>query len=84
MHWGVLAALVDSGCSYSVIVRRKVALPVVDFHIDYYWPAAMGQFRIRTEIVRPGQRSSRADTRIFDSTNVLIASEFAVLIEFSV
>jgi uncharacterized protein (TIGR00369 family) len=73
-HGGILASLVDLSGFYALLAAGLVVRATADLRVDYHRPAAPGNLRARSWIVKTGSRISVADTEVLDEDRVLLAS----------
>jgi uncharacterized protein (TIGR00369 family) len=74
VHGGILATLVDTVATYTVIAAVGSMAATVDLRTDYHGMARRGAFRISGMPVRIGRTLSTAEARVFDCDNRLVAS----------
>ena len=79
IHGGVIAALVDSSCTYAWLVRGGGRVSTIDLRTDFHRAMMPGTFTLRGDIVRAGRRIVTAEARIFDREDRLTASGRAVM-----
>jgi uncharacterized protein (TIGR00369 family) len=79
LHGGIIAAVLDVGCSMAVMARTGASLFTVDMRIDYLRPAKSRAFTVRGEVVRLGRTLATSDARLFSDTNQLLATGRALL-----
>jgi uncharacterized protein (TIGR00369 family) len=79
LHGGILAALVDVGCSMAVISQTGESVFTVDMRVDYLRPATDDEYTVRGEVVRLGRSLATADTQVIAANGKVIASGRAVL-----
>jgi uncharacterized protein (TIGR00369 family) len=75
----VLASLIDTAGSMSVIAQTGNSVVTVDLRTDYHRPAMGAMLCARGTIVKFGRQLSSVDVRILDSGKHLIASGRVVL-----
>ena len=79
LHGGIIAAVLDVGCSMAVMARTGESLFTVDMRVDYLRPATGPAFIIRGEIVRLGRTLATSDARLLSDTNKLLATGRALV-----
>lgn len=79
LHGGILASLVDTGCSMAVVARTGESVLTVDMRVDYLRRATAAGYTVRAEIVRLGRMLATADARVVAADGKLVASGRAVL-----
>jgi uncharacterized protein (TIGR00369 family) len=80
MHGGMIAALVDTLCSYAWLVQNPGSVMTVDMRIDFHRPILVSRLIGRGPLVRSGRRIVTADAEICDPEGMLLASGRAVMI----
>ena len=73
-HGGVLAALIDLGADWAMVMKLGRGVPTIDLRVDYHSPAMPGDLTVRGRIVRMGGQVSTAEAQIFDKDGKLVAS----------
>ena len=79
LHGGIIAALVDVGCSMAVIAQTGESIFTVDMRVDYLRPATDDEFTVRGEVVRLGRTLATAETQVIAADGKVVASGRAVL-----
>jgi uncharacterized protein (TIGR00369 family) len=79
LHGGIIASLVDVGCSMAVIAQTGESVFTVDMRVDYLRPATDEEFTIRGDVVRLGRTLATAETQVIASDGKVVASGRAVL-----
>jgi uncharacterized protein (TIGR00369 family) len=79
LHGGIIAAVVDAGCSMAVIAQTGESVFTVDMRVDYLRPATDDEFTVRGDVVRLGRTLATADTRVIAVNGKVVASGRAVL-----
>jgi uncharacterized protein (TIGR00369 family) len=79
LHGGIIAAVIDAGCSMAVIAQTGDSVFTVDMRVDYLRPATDDEFTIRGEVVRIGRTLATADTQVISPAGKVVASGRAVL-----
>ena len=82
MHGGMLAALIDTLCSFAWLSHNAGRVSTVDMRIDFHRPAVNGELIGIGRIVRAGRKIVTADAEITDLDGTLLASGRAVMIPF--
>lgn len=83
LHGGVLAALLDIACSFSLIILDGGDYVTVDLRTDYHRASKGGRLHVKGRIVRQGRQLSTTEARVEDEEGVLIASGRAVFMAIS-
>jgi uncharacterized protein (TIGR00369 family) len=79
LHGGIVAALVDTGCSMAVVARTGESVFTVDLRVDFLRPATADAYRVRAEVLRLGRTLATVDARVTTVDDRLVASGRAVL-----
>ncbi len=79
LHGGILASVIDTGCSMAVVARTGESVFTVDMRVDYLRPAIAVEYTIRAEVVRLGRTLATADARVIAAEGKLVATGRAVL-----
>ena len=79
LHGGIIAAVLDVGCSIAVMARTGESLFTVDMRVDYLRPATGRAFTIRGEVLRLGRALATADARLLSDTGKLLATGRALV-----
>jgi uncharacterized protein (TIGR00369 family) len=79
LHGGIIAALIDVGCSMAVIAQTGESIFTVDMRVDYLRPATDDEFTVRGEVVRLGRTLATAETQVIAADGKVVASGRAVL-----
>jgi uncharacterized protein (TIGR00369 family) len=80
LHGGILASVIDTGCSLAVVARTGESVYTVDMRVDYLRPATATEYRVCASIVRLGRTLATADARVETAREGrLVASGRAVL-----
>jgi uncharacterized protein (TIGR00369 family) len=74
VHGGLIAALVDASCGYTLMTRTGRTLSTVDLRIDFHKGAGIGNLRLEGYAVHVGRKLSCADIKVFDENSTLLAS----------
>jgi uncharacterized protein (TIGR00369 family) len=82
LHGGMLAAIVDTVCSFAWLSRNSGRVATVDMRVDYHRPALPGELIGKGRLVRSGRTIVTADAEITDSDGRLLVSGRAVMIPF--
>lgn len=82
MHGGMLAALIDTLCSFAWLSQNAGRVSTVDMRIDFHRPAVNGELIGIGKLVRAGRKIVTADAEITDLDGKLLASGRAVMIPF--
>jgi uncharacterized protein (TIGR00369 family) len=79
VHGGVVAALIDSACSMSVIphLRDDETIVTTELHIQYYLSITGEDIIGRGRVVHHGRRVVYAEAEIFDKEEKIVAKGFA-------
>lgn len=73
-HGGVLAALVDLGADWAMVLRTGRGVPTIDLRVDYHSAAMPGDLTVKGKIIRMGSQISTAEAQVFDTQGKLLAS----------
>jgi uncharacterized protein (TIGR00369 family) len=79
LHGGIIAAVLDVGCSMAVMARTGESLFTVDMRVDYLRPATGRAFTIRGEVVRLGRTLATSDARLYSDADKLLATGRALV-----
>ena len=79
LHGGIIAAVLDVGCSMAVMARTGQSLFTVDMRVDYLRPATGSAFTLRGEVVRLGRTLATSDARLYSDATELLATGRALV-----
>lgn len=82
MHGGMLAALVDTLCSFAWLSRNRGRVTTIDMRVDFHRPALDSELVGIGRLVRSGRKVVTADAEITDLDGRLLTSGRAVMIPF--
>lgn len=82
MHGGMIAALVDTVCSFAWLTRNHGYVSTIDLRVDYHRPVMKDKLIGVGRIVRAGRRIVTADAEIADSDGNLLVTGRAVMMPF--
>jgi uncharacterized protein (TIGR00369 family) len=73
-HGGVLAALVDLGADWAMVMKTGRGVPTIDLRVDYHGAAMPGDLTVRGKVIRLGGQFSTAEAHVYDAHGKLLAS----------
>jgi len=73
-HGGILASLIDLSGLFAILACGGSVSATADLHVDYHKTATPGVLVVRSTVTKIGRRASTASTRIFDTSENLLAS----------
>ena len=73
-HGGVLAALIDLGAEWALVMKLGRPAPTVDLRVDYHSAAMPGDLTVKGKAVRIGGQFSCAEAQVLDAQGKLLAS----------
>jgi uncharacterized protein (TIGR00369 family) len=79
LHGGIIASVVDAGCSLAVVTRTGESVVTVDMRIDFLRPATAGEYTIHAAILRSGRSLATADATVTTADGTKVACGRALL-----
>lgn len=73
-HGGVIAALVDAACGYTLMARTGQTLSTVDLRVDFHRGSGSGDMLIEGRVVHSGRKLACVDVRVMDASGTLLSS----------
>lgn len=82
MHGGMVAALIDTLCTFAWLAHNRGRVSTVDMRIDFHRPITADQLLGRGRLVRAGRKIVTADGEITALDGTLLASGRAVFVPY--
>lgn len=83
IHGGVVASLLDSACTWSLIAATEDVWTTVDLRTDYLRPAPAGRLVARGRVVTRGSSVGRASAEVVDEEGRCCATATGTFARFA-